>query len=424
VGDNSNTDRLVPTLVAGGRAYASLAEGTRSGHNCALTAAGAAWCWGYNAHGELGDGTQVNRNQPVQVAGGLTFSRLFLGHWGTCGVTTGGQMYCWGWTGRSRFGDGVYGDAQLTPRLINTNGVVFTQLALAWEGTCGITAAGNAHCWGTNPGEAVATREAPAVTPIPGLTFSQISGGDRGFCGVVSGGGVRCWGENSTGQLGNGGTTFSNTPVTPTGLTSGVAEVRHASWTSLCARGTAGEMWCWGSNDNGQVGDGTTTNRLTPVRIGQGLVFTGFHAFGADRFFCSRVSTGGSFCWGNTIGDGSYETRPLPTMIAWPEGTAGTARTMVTNLSAAIPTGVAGTAVAAPPTVVVRDFAGNPVAGVTVTFAVASGSGIITGVTQVTNASGVATLGSLTYGAAGTTTVVTASSPALPTVFFAAIANP
>jgi adhesin/invasin len=85
---------------------------------------------------------------------------------------------------------------------------------------------------------------------------------------------------------------------------------------------------------------------------------------------------------------------------------------------------VAGTTVATPPTVVVRDFAGNPVAGVTVTFAVASGSGTITGATQVTNASGVATLGSLTYGAAGTTTVVTASAPSLPTVFFAAVANP
>ncbi len=433
VGDNTTTDRAAPTLVAGSRAFASLAEGARSQHHCALTAAGAAWCWGYNAHGELGDGTQVNRSQPVAVAGGLTFRKLFKGLWSTCGITTANQLYCWGWTSRSRFGDGVYGDAQPTPRLVTTNGLVFDQVALAWEGTCGMTLAGNLHCWGNNPGEAVTPRDLPSTTPLPGLVFRQLSGGDRGYCGVTTSGGVRCWGDNANGQLGNGSTTFSTTPVTPTGLGAGVEEVRHASWTTACARGSAGEMWCWGSNQYGQVGDGTSgngsaLNRTGPVRIGAGLNFTGFHAVGMDLGFCSRVAGGGSFCWGNNpIGDGTQTPRAIPTMILWPEGTAGTARTMVTNLSAAIPNGTAGTAVTTPPAVVVRDFAGNPVAGVTVTFAVASGSGTITGATQVTNASGIATLGSLTYGAAGTTTVVTASATAalgLPQVVFAATSTP
>ncbi len=438
VGDNTTQTRTTPTLVAGGRAFASLAEGAQSSHHCALTAAGVAWCWGYNAHGELGDGTRTDRSQPVQVAGGHVFTRLFKGMWSSCGMTTGGQLYCWGWTGRSRFGDGVHADVQLTPRLVNTNGLVFNRVVLAWEGTCGLTASGATHCWGVSPGESVPAasenalglRESPSTNPLSGLALAQLSGGDRGYCGVTTAGSVRCWGENSTGQLGDGGTTSTTTPVTPVGLSAGVAEVRHAGWTSLCARGTAGEMWCWGSNSYGQVGDGTTgnggtLNRVTPVRIGQGLTFTGFHAGGMHDTFCSIVSTGGSFCWGNLpLGDGSWESRSIPTMVSWPEGTAGVARTMVTNLTAAIPNGTAGATVAAPPSVVVRDFAGNPVAGVTVTFAVTSGSGTITGVTQVTNASGVATLGSMTYGAAGTTTVVSATVANLPTVVFSATANP
>jgi alpha-tubulin suppressor-like RCC1 family protein len=326
VGDGTTSARLAPTLVAGGITFASLAEGTRSNHNCGLTAAGEAWCWGYNAHGELGDGTQTDRNEPVRVTGDVRFTRLFKGLWSTCGIATSGEAYCWGWTSRSRLGDGRYGDVQPTPRLVNTNGLVFTEMSLSWEGTCGLTETGTAHCWGQNPGENINPnfpRESPVAAPLPGLNFTQLSASDRGYCGVTTSEGLRCWGDNSQGMLGNGTFSTSALPVTPTGLTSGVAEVRHASSNAVCARGVEGEMWCWGSNGVGQLGIGSSGGTsTTPVRTGESLTFTAFHRSGSAEFFCTIVSTGGSVCWGAApIGDGTAQSRPAPTPILWPEGT-------------------------------------------------------------------------------------------------------
>jgi len=96
----------VPTAVASNQTFTQIATGLF--HACALTAAGAAWCWGENDHRELGDGSTVNtRNSPVAVAGGLAFAKLAAGHWYTCGVTLLGAAYCWGDNGFGNLGDGT-----------------------------------------------------------------------------------------------------------------------------------------------------------------------------------------------------------------------------------------------------------------------------------------------------------------------------
>jgi len=100
------TYRLTPTSVVGGLTFTSLALGAQ--HTCGLTSGGTAYCWGANEEGQLGDGTFAPRRlTPTPVAGGLTFTSLALGEVHTCGLTSGGAAYCWGWNGGGQLGDGT-----------------------------------------------------------------------------------------------------------------------------------------------------------------------------------------------------------------------------------------------------------------------------------------------------------------------------
>lgn len=110
LGDGTTSNRLVPTPVAGGLAFASVSAG--DGHTCGVTVGGAAYCWGFNAFGQLGDGTTTGRVVPTRVVGGHTFGMVSAGtivpFWGhTCGVTTNGEAYCWGSNVSGELGDGT-----------------------------------------------------------------------------------------------------------------------------------------------------------------------------------------------------------------------------------------------------------------------------------------------------------------------------
>src|SRR5205085_8860449 len=117
-------------------------------HACGLTAAGAAYCWGSNAFGQLGDGTTINKSQPTAVPGAPAFSQLAVGAYDTCGRTSAGAIYCWGWSGYSLFGDNVLGTLRLAPTAVNTGGVTFQSISLGLQHACGIATSGSLYCWG------------------------------------------------------------------------------------------------------------------------------------------------------------------------------------------------------------------------------------------------------------------------------------
>lgn len=185
--------------------------------------------------------------------------------------------------------------------------------------TCAITSTGGVKCWGDNSfgqlGDGTTTQR---LTPVDVVGLSSgaiaIEVSDFHACALTSTGGVKCWGDNTYGQLGDGTTTRRLTPVDVVGLTSGVIAIANG-YDHSCALTSSGGVKCWGGNGVGQLGDDTTTQRLAPVDV-FGLT-SGVMAIGVgNAHTCAVTTAGGVKCWGGNaqgqIGDGTYATRLTP----------------------------------------------------------------------------------------------------------------
>jgi alpha-tubulin suppressor-like RCC1 family protein len=322
LGNASTSNSATPIKVAGGLTFGSMSSGSLQNFSCGLTTAGAAYCWGYNDYGQLGNATFTNSTSPVAVAGGLTFSALSAGDGGqVCGIAAGGAAYCWGYNGTGQLG--VTSIAYSNSPVPVSGGLSFASVSSGENGqTCGVTTAGAGYCWGYNAdGElgtgSTASVNAPAAVS-GGLTYKSISAGFSSSCGVTTAGAAYCWGDNTYGELGNGSTTASNVPVAVTGgLTFSAVSVGDAY---ACGMTTNGIIYCWGYNADGQLGDGTTTQRSAPVALFGGLTFAGVSAGYASA--CAVTPGGAAYCWGNNatgqLGNQSFATPLTPVLVVTP----------------------------------------------------------------------------------------------------------
>ena len=265
IGDGKTIDRLRPVqTIAVGSDVKAIATG--EGHTCALINDGVK-CWGYNGEGALGDGTSDTRLAPVQtMAAGSGVTSITAGGSHSCAVVSGG-VKCWGYNSYGALGDGTTTTWRLTPIQTIPTGSGVTTVAAGSGHTCALIN-GGVKCWGYNgEGElgdgTTINRLTPVQTIGAGSGVTAITAGGSHSCAVVNNG-VKCWGYNYHGQLGNGDDNDQLIPVQAIPAGSGVTSVTGGGNYYTCAL-VAGQVKCWGANDYGQFGNGTTDHSYTPV---------------------------------------------------------------------------------------------------------------------------------------------------------------
>jgi len=324
---NNETSLVNPTpsAVAGGFQFATLFLSKVEGVTCGVTAPGAAYCWGDNDDGELGDGTRTQRTTPTPVAGGLAFRSFAVGTVHTCGVALNGTAYCWGFTTAGAFGDGSTG-LRTTPA-VAAPGLTFDNIVAGQDFTCGLTPLGAAYCWGRGTdGQLGNGAAANSATPVPvsgGIEFAYLVAGGLSVCGVTTGAKAYCWGSDFFGTLGDGSS------ATDDGVTRRVAPVEvagglffkslSAGYSTVCGVASSGAAYCWGSN-GGSIGDGTMDQRSRPTLVAGGLTFQSI-AVGTGQT-CGVTTDSALYCWGSNsngeLGDGTTSPHSVPTPVRWP----------------------------------------------------------------------------------------------------------
>ena len=322
LGDTTNASRNAPVAVSGlNTGGVMLAAGT--GHTCVVMVSGGVKCWGDNARGQIGDGTIFQRNAPVDMSSLTTgVNAVAVGRLHTCALLLTGGVKCWGGNDVGQVGDASIAQRNTPVDVVSLTTGVASVAAASGDHTCVVLAGGQVKCWGDNASGQVGdgtllAKSSP--TRVAGLSFAltQISAGARNTCALAVGGGAKCWGLNTSGQLGDNSTTQRNSAVDVAGLGSGVVTVATGT-AHTCAVTATGGVKCWGSNTNGQIGDNSTTQRITPVDV-SGLA-NGVAAIAAgNNHSCALTTGGGVLCWGlnsnGQLGDSSTTQRLVPTAV-------------------------------------------------------------------------------------------------------------
>ena len=267
---------LVPAEVPGGRRFRKVSVGHE--HICAVNPFDVAFCWGSNRFGQLGTGGGFTTT-PTRVLGGLKWRRVFAGASQTCGATLDNKGYCWGANVFGQGGSGIPVFTQPKPTLI-AGGLSFRQ-ARPGSGVdnginsvefdtgiaCGVTQDDRAYCWGLGATGSTVGGNTPQLV-AGGRRYSTVQPGIFHTCGLTLAGVAFCWGSNDLGQLGRVGSS-SRTPVRVAGnlVFEGISVA--AAGFHTCGVTAAHQVYCWGSNSSGQLGDGTHTIRSTPVPVVQ-----------------------------------------------------------------------------------------------------------------------------------------------------------
>ena len=296
-------------------------------HACARTPTGAL-CWGANESGQLGRGMRSGSETLVPVTLPAAIERLDTTFDRACAVTTTQELYCWG---SAPIGDGTRSTA-MSPTKIPVGLAFVSGVALDRQFSCAWGGA-NAVCWGANDrGQLGNGTTMPAIMPInvqPNGGITKVATGGGHACGIVSGG-VKCWGRGTFGQLGNSARQDSPLPVAAGTLT-GVTDVAAGGTWHEGAGGhscaiASGTVYCWGDNSSGQVGDNSTTPRDAPTPVNSTITSWAQLSLGS-RHSCARTTAGDVYCWGANadgelgLGNKSQQNRPiklsLPAAATW-----------------------------------------------------------------------------------------------------------
>jgi alpha-tubulin suppressor-like RCC1 family protein len=254
LGDSTQSNSAVPTDVDGGLAFTQLSAATGGDLACGISA-NALYCWGTGYFGQPGTGgvSQVAIG-PYRVGPAQSFMAVGVGELHACALDTTGAAYCWGANGLGQVGDGTTVD-RTTPTLV-LGAHTYTQIVAGLAHTCALDTSGVAFCWGASGqiGRTTTTSvEQATPTAVAGAQqFVSIAAGGWHTCGIDAGGQTYCWGDNTYSQFGDGGTASSQLPRLIAGLP--VFTRITAGGAHTCGVTATGAMYCWGANTYGQSG--------------------------------------------------------------------------------------------------------------------------------------------------------------------------
>ena len=314
-------------------------------HTCALRTDGSVVCWGKNWYGALGNGTTLSSSVPVLVSGlGGPAIAISAGDDHTCALLRGGTVRCWGYNASGQVGDGTTTNRTTATPVMGLSGI--EAIAAGGYHTCALLSSGPVRCWGANDsgqlGNGTMTASSTSV-PVTDLSsgVAAIASGPTNTCAVLDGGSVRCWGDNRFGQLGTGTLTPSSTPVAVSTLADAVRvdiALAHA-----CALRRSGRLSCWGNNSTGQLGIGTTVDSPRPVAVASLSDVVDISV--GQSHACAVVSSGAVHCWGaggGRLGTGTSSTALEPVRLSAPEVSMSATVAVGANHSCVV--GVAGSA--------------------------------------------------------------------------------
>jgi alpha-tubulin suppressor-like RCC1 family protein len=296
---------------------------------------GLAWAWGNNSSGQLGNGTTTYSTAPVGVSlpSGTTATAVAAGRAHSLALTSTGQVLAWGWNVYGQLGNGTTTDSSTPVAVSLPSGTTVIAIAAGRAHSLALTSTGQVLAWGWNGygqlGNGTTTNSSIPVTASLPSGITAIAGGDGHSLAVTSTGQVRAWGWNFYGQLGNGTTADSSIPVavslppgtTVTAIAGGVAH-------SLALTSTS-QVLAWGFNNHGQLGNGTTTNSSTPVSVSLPSGTTVTAISGGEVHSMALTSTGQVLAWGwngyGQLGNGTFGDSSTPVSVSLPSGTTVTA---------------------------------------------------------------------------------------------------
>jgi alpha-tubulin suppressor-like RCC1 family protein len=326
LGDGTSLPKTTTGIVTGLTDAVALSAGGI--HTCALRAVGTVVCWGNSSNGQAGDGTGgSDKLSPVTVSGLTDAVALSAGRIHTCALKASGSVVCWGFNSNGQLGDGTTGNGSSANLRLTPVAVIgltdATAISAGEYHSCALKTGGSVVCWGSNSsgqlGDGTSGNDKTATVAVTGLTDAvALNAGNEHTCALKTNGSVVCWGRNSTGALGDGTTTTKVITTAVAGLTDAVGISAGGGITNTragnvytgrtCALKANGSTVCWGNNSSGELGDGSTIGKTTPVAV-TGLTDTVAISAGAGHT-CAIKASGAVACWGNNsqsqLGDGNF----------------------------------------------------------------------------------------------------------------------
>ena len=312
------------------------------GHALAINEKGELYAWGRNSHGQLGDGTATNRNIPTKIGSAVNWKLVDAGRDHSLAVKNNGELYAWGKNNNGVLGDGTRNDRN-TPTRIGTSSD-WVQVSTAGSNLYGhslaVNTKGELYAWGKNDygqlgvGDNTTTKLSPTRVGTA-VNWARAAAGNQYSLAVNTSGELYAWGRNSYGQLGDGTTIDRNTP-TKIGSAADWSRIQ-AGFSHSLALNTKGELYAWGYNSYGQLGNGENKNHSSPQKIGADADWVRIDAEGWRS--SALKSSGELYTWGSNssgqLGDGTNTNRNTPTKVGtadnWSEAYAGAYHSAAVN---------------------------------------------------------------------------------------------